>query len=91
MLGEGFPEAIQLSVSEDMFPAASVAKTTISCGSVLNLGGMFEAAWGEATGRLLNYEVFVRVHVGGHKLPLFFVPYCPSFSLAPSHSPSLEV
>ena len=47
MLGEGFPEALQLRVSEDMFPAASVVKTTVSCGSVLNLGGMSETAWGE--------------------------------------------
>ena len=87
MLGEGFPEALQLRASEDLFPAASVAKTTASCGSVLNLGGMSEAAWGEATGHLPNYEVFVRVHVGGGKLPFLtptlslppYLPYCPSF------------
>ena len=54
MLGEGFPEALQLRVSEDMFPAASVAKTTVSCGSVLNLGGMSVTACGEPTGDLLS-------------------------------------
>ena len=56
MLGEGFPEALQLRVSEDMFPAASVAKTTVSCGSVLNLGGVSETAWGEVTDEL-SYKV----------------------------------
>ena len=56
MLGEGFPEALQLRVSEDLFPAASVAKTTASCGSVLNL---MSAAWGEATGDLPNSKAFV--------------------------------
>ena len=55
MLGEGFPEALQLRVSEDMLPAASVAKTTVSCGSMLNFGGVSETAWGEATGNLLSY------------------------------------
>ena len=54
MLGEGFPEAIQLRVREDMFPAASVAKTTVSCGCLLNIGGMSETAWGEATGDVLS-------------------------------------
>ena len=49
MLGEGFPETIQLRVREDMFPAASVAKTMVSCGCLLNIGGVSETAWGEAT------------------------------------------
>ena len=57
MSGEGFPKALQLSVSEDMFPAASVAKTTVSCGSVLNLGGMLETAWEEVTAELQSYQV----------------------------------
>ena len=57
MSGEGFPEALQFRISEDMFPAASVAKTTISCGSLLNFGGISEAASEEATGDLLSYEI----------------------------------
>ena len=69
MWGEGFPEALQLRVSEDLFPAASVAKTTVSCGSVLKIGGMSETAWGEATGDLLSYSLHW-VHVGGGQLPL---------------------
>ena len=68
MLGEGFPEALQLSIREDRFLAASVAKTTTSCGSVLNLGGVSETAWGEATGDLLSYSLHW-VHVGGGQLP----------------------
>ena len=56
MLGEGFPEALQLRVSGDMFPVASVAKTTVSCGSVVNFGSVSETAWGDVTGEL-SYKV----------------------------------
>ena len=82
MLGEGFPEALQLRVSEDLFPAASVAKTTASCGSVLNLGlGMSEATWGEATGHLLMKSLLV-----GGKLSFLL----PTLSFPPSLPPSLR-
>ena len=56
MLGGGSPEALQLRVNEDLFLAAFVANTTVSSGSWMNLGGMPETAWREATG---GYKAFV--------------------------------
>ena len=40
MVGAGDPEAIQVRFSEALFPAASLAKTTMSWGSSLKLGGV---------------------------------------------------
>ena len=40
MVGAGEPEAIQVRFSEAMFPAASLAKTTMSWGSSSTVGGV---------------------------------------------------
>ena len=40
MVGAGDPETIQVRFSEAVFPAASLAKTTMSWGSSSNLGGV---------------------------------------------------
>ena len=40
MVGAGDPETIQVRFSEALFPAASLAKTTMSWGSSLKLGGV---------------------------------------------------
>ena len=47
MVGEGSPEALQLRVSEALFPAASSSKTTVSWGSWVNMGGVPGTAQGE--------------------------------------------
>ena len=40
MVGTGDPETIQVRFSEALFPAASLAKTTMSWGSSMNPGGV---------------------------------------------------
>ena len=40
MVGAGDPETIHVRFSEAVFPAASLAKTTMSWGSSLKLGGV---------------------------------------------------
>ena len=40
VIGAGDPEAIQVRFSEALFPAASLANTTMSWGSTSKVGGM---------------------------------------------------
>ena len=47
MVGEGSPEALQFRVSEALFPVASRSKTTVSWGSLVNMGGVPGTAQGE--------------------------------------------
>ena len=55
MIGAGDPEAIQVRFSEALFPAASLAKTTMSWGSTLKVGGV-PVTVHEETGELCSTQ-----------------------------------
>ena len=71
MVGAGDPEAIQVRFSEALFPAASLAKTNMSRGSSLKLGGVPVTAQEQAISSTLASQLANLVDAAG---------ICPTFN-----------
>ena len=62
MVGEGDPEAIQVRFSEVLFPAASLANTTMSWGSTSKLGGVPVTAQEQTVTSYIQHTLASQLH-----------------------------
>ena len=69
IVGAGDPKAIQVRFSEALFPAASLAKTTMSRGSTLKVGGVPVTAQQKiVTSRVQHLVATTATSIGGGSL-----------------------